>query len=63
VETGLFCGIGFAATLQSIQRSIGEKKLPQEQPQVAANLEKELFNYLKAVEGKTYRSVLSRGGP
>jgi len=39
-----------------------EKKiLLQEQPQLAANLEKELFNYLKAVEGKTCRSVLSRG--
>ena len=40
-----------------------KKNLLQEQPQLAANLEKELFNYLKAVEGKTYRSVLSKGDP
>jgi len=61
VETGLSCGIGFAATLA--KDPLEKKNLLQEQPQLAGNLEKKLFNYLKAVEGKTFRSVLFNVDP
>jgi arylsulfatase A-like enzyme len=38
----------------------GEKNnLLNEEPELAAQLEKSLFNYLKMVEGKTYRTLLS----
>jgi hypothetical protein len=31
-----------------------------EEPELAAELAQELLDYLKAVEGKTYRSILSK---
>ena len=37
-----------------------KKNLIEEKPQLAAELEQELLNYLKKVEGKTYRPLLTR---
>ena len=34
------------------------KNLIEEEPQLVAQLEKKLFDYLKKVEGKTYRALL-----
>jgi arylsulfatase A-like enzyme len=36
-----------------------KNNLLNEEPELAAQLEKSLFNYLKMVEGKTYRALLS----
>ena len=36
-----------------------KNNLINEEPELAAQLEQSLFNYLKMVEGKTYRTVLS----
>jgi len=40
-----------------------KNNLLDEEPQLAAELEQELLEYLETVEGKTYRSVLSKGDP
>ena len=46
--------------LYNVVTDPGEKNnLVNEEPELAANLEKSLLNYLKRVEGKTYRTLLS----
>ena len=43
-----------------IKDPLEKRNLLAEEPEIAAELEQELFEYLKTVEGKTYRSILSK---
>jgi len=46
-----------------VQDPAEETNLIDEEPVLAAELEKELFNYLRKTEGRDYRSVLSKSKP
>ena len=43
-----------------VKDPLEKNNLLAEEPELAAELAQELLDYLKAVEGKTYRSILSK---
>jgi hypothetical protein len=43
-----------------VKDPLEKQNLLAEEPELAAELERELLEYLKTVEGKTYRSTLSK---
>ena len=55
-----FAELDLLQLFNTIEDPMEKNNLLQEEPELAAEMEKELLAYLEKVEGKTYRPLLSR---
>jgi hypothetical protein len=54
-----FAELDLLQLFNTVKDPMEKNNLLQEEPELAAEMEKELFTYLEKVEGKTYRPLLS----